>query len=69
MTVKELIEKLKKYNMEQEVRICCYTSIGDDKEMVIYGDLMDKNGNTPIQVDKEITYVGLETDSKTVCIS
>lgn len=55
--------------MEQEVRICCYTSIGDDKEMVIYGDLMDKNGNTPIQVEKEITYVGLETDRKTVCIS
>ncbi len=37
--------------------------------MVIYGDLMDKNGNTPIQVEKEITYVGLETDRKTVCIS
>ena len=69
MTVKELIKELVNYDMNQEVRICLYTSINNPKEMVIYDDLIDKNGNAMCQVEKEITLVSIESDGKTVCIS
>lgn len=69
MTVKELIKELVKYDMNQKIEMCLYTSINDPEEMVIYDDLIDKNGNTPCQVRKEITLVSIEIDGKTVCIS
>ncbi len=69
MTVRELIKELLCYNLNQEVEICCYSSVGDPKTMVIYDGLVDKNGNTPCQVNMEITHVSLLTDGKTVSIS
>lgn len=69
MKVNELVKKLLEFDMYANIEICCYTSIGDPEEMVIYDDIMDKNGNAPCQVRKEISYIGLEIDKVTVCIS
>lgn len=69
MTVRELINELLLFNPDQEVEICCYTSIGRTPEMEIYYDIVDKYGLTPCQVHKEITFVNLLSDQKTVGIS
>ena len=69
MTVRELINELLRFNPDQEVEICCYTSIGHPREMEIYYDIVDQNGLTPCEVCKEITDVGLLRDQKTVGIS
>ncbi len=68
MTIKQMIKKLLEFNPEQEIRICCYTSINDPEEMVVFNSFVDKNGNTPCQICMDITNIGLETDGKTVCI-
>ena len=69
MTIKQLITELNHFDPSLEVKICCYTSINDPEEMVIYHNLIDKNGNTSCQVRMGITNIGLETDGKTVAIS
>lgn len=69
MKIKELIRCLEKFDEDQEVEICCYTSVNDPDEMVVYVDLKDKNGNTPCQIRKSITHVGIETNGKIVAIS
>lgn len=69
MTIKQLITELKHFDPSMEVEICCYTSINDPEDMVIYHDLIDCNRNTPCQVRMGITHIGLETDGKTVAIS
>lgn len=69
MTVKELIRELVEYDMNQEIEICLYTSVNDSEEMVVYKDVVDKKGNSVCQVRKKITYIGLERDKKTICIS
>lgn len=69
MTVKELIRELVEYDMNQEIEICLYTSVNNPEEMVIYKDVVDKNGNPLCQVSRKITYIGLERDKKTICIS
>ena len=69
LKVKELIKELINYDMNQEIEIYCYTSIGDENDMVIYSNIVDKNGNIPCQVRKEITNVRLEKDGKIVAIS
>ncbi|MBQ9278374.1 MAG: hypothetical protein IJ224_07040 [Lachnospiraceae bacterium] len=69
MTIKQLITELNHFDPSLEVKICCYTSINDPEEMVIYHNLIDKNGNTPCQIHKSITLLSLEKDGKTVAIS
>ena len=68
VSVRKLIVALLNFELDQEVEICCYTSIGDEDEMVIYEDLIDRKGNTPCQICKKIGDVGVERDGKTVAI-
>lgn len=69
MTVKQMIDELKHFKPDQEVKICCYTTINNPEEMVIFDGAVDKNGNPFCQIHMDITYIGLEIDRKTVCIS
>ena len=68
MNIRELINELIKYDPNQEVEICCYTTV-NNSETIIYDDIRDSNGNPMCQGCMKISYVGLETDKKTVCIS
>jgi hypothetical protein len=69
MTVRKLINELIRFEPNQEVEICCYTSVNNPDEMTIYDGMVDKNGNNMCQIRKDIIHVGLETDGETVCIS
>lgn len=69
MTVKQMIKELQYYDPNAEVKICCYTPINDPDTMVIYDNIIDKNGNKLCQIHMDIINIGFEIDGKTVAIS